>query len=317
MKSAVAALLFASATLIGLDAAPQQRTPFRGTTEVVAVYATVTDKTSGRLLTDLTKEAFFVFDNGRRQEITVFSNEVQPITVVIMLDRSGSMMPFADIVRQAAERFVEKMLPEDRARVGDFSHQVQILPDRFTSEKSQLLWNLRTNLQSARNGPSPVWWSVDRSMTALESEGGRRVVLMLSDGHDDPSYGQPRTPFKSLQQRVVEDEIMIYAVGVPASMQNNWGTTFNRSSPMIGMKFMPPDPDLRKIAEQSGGGYFELDWRDDLDQTFERVADELHRQYLLGFVPSALDGRTHEIEVRVNNRDAKVRARRNYLAGKR
>ena len=317
MKSAVAALLFASATLIGLDAAPQQRTPFRGTTEVVAVYATVTDKSSGRLLTDLPKEAFLVFDNGRRQEVTVFSNEVQPITVVIMLDRSGSMMPFADIVRQAAERFVEKMLPDDRARVGDFSHLVQIHPEQFTSDKSQLLWNLRTNMQSARNGPSPVWWSVDRSMTALASEGGRRVVLMLSDGHDDPSYGQPRTHFKDLQQRVVEDEIMIYAVGVPASMQNNWGTTFNRSSPMIGMKFQPPDPDLRKIAEQSGGGYFELDWRDDLDQTFERVADELHRQYLLGFVPAALDGRTHDIEVRVNNRDAKVRARRNYLAGKR
>jgi VWFA-related protein len=283
----------------------------------VVVYATVMDKTSGRLMTDLTKEAFTVLDNGKRQEITVFSNETQPITVVIMLDRSGSMMPFADIVRRAAERFVEKMLPDDRARIGDFSHQVQILPEQFTGDQKQLLWNLRTNLQSARNGPSPVWWAVDRSMTALASEGGRRVVLMLSDGHDDPSYGQPRTPFKALQQRIVEEEIMVYAVGVPASLQNNWGTTFNRSSPMTGIKFQPPDPDLRKIAEQSGGGYFELDWRDDLDATFERVADELHRQYLIGFVPAALDGRTHEIEVRVNQKDVKVRARRNYLAGKR
>jgi VWFA-related protein len=314
MKSAVAAVLLASATLIVLEAAPQQRTPFRGTSEVVAVYATVMDKTTGRLMTDLPKEAFMVFDNGKRQEITVFSNETQPITVVIMLDRSGSMMPFADIVRRAAERFVEKMQAEDKARVGDFSHQVQILPEQFTGDQKQLLWNLRTNLQSARNGPSPVWYAVDRSMTALSPEGGRRVVLMLSDGHDDPSYGQPRTTFKELQQRVVEEEMMIYAVGVPASLQNNWGVTFNRSSPMIGMKFQPPDPDLRKIAEQSGGGYFELDWRDDLDATFERVADELHRQYLLGFVPAALDGKTHTIDVRVNNRDAKVRARKNYLA---
>jgi VWFA-related protein len=206
------------------------------------------------------------------------------------------------------------MQAEDKARVGDFSHQVQILPEQFTGDQKQLLWNLRTNLQSARNGPSPVWYAVDRSMTALSPEGGRRVVLMLSDGHDDPSYGQPRTTFKELQQRVVEEEMMIYAVGVPASLQNNWGVTFNRISPMIGMKFQPPDPDLRKIAEQSGGGYFELDWRDDLDATFERVADELHRQYLLGFVPAALDGKTHTIDVRVNNRDAKVRARKNYLA---
>lgn len=317
MKTVLTALLLAPATLIVAESAPQQRTPFRGTSEVVAVYATVMDKSSGRLLTDLPKEAFTVLDNGKRQEISVFSNETQPITVVIMLDRSGSMMPFADIVRQAAERFVEKMLPDDRARIGDFSHQVQILPQQFTSDPKQLLWNLRTNLQSARNGPSPVWWAVDSAMTALASEGGRRVVLMLSDGYDDPSYGQLRTKFKDLLQRVVEEEVMIYAVGVPSSQLNNWGTTFNRSSPMTGLKFSPPDPDLRKIAEQSGGGYFELDWKDDLDQAFERVADELHRQYLIGFVPGALDGRTHEIEVRVNNRDAKVRARRNYLAGKR
>lgn len=317
MKTVLTALLLAPATLLVAAGAPQQRTPFRGTTEVVAVYATVMDKTSGRLLTDLPKEAFTVLDNGRKQEISVFSNETQPITVVIMLDRSGSMMPFADIVRRAAERFVEKMLPEDRARVGDFSHQVQILPEEFTSDPKQLLWNLRTNLQSARNGPSPVWWAVDRSMNALTREGGRRVVLMLSDGYDDPSYGQPRTPFKTIMQRVVEEEIMVYTVGVPASLQNNWGTTFDNSAVMLGRKFHPPDPDLKKIAEQSGGGYFELDWRDDLDEAFERVADELHRQYLIGFVPATLDGRTHEIEVKVNNRDAKVRARRNYLAGKR
>jgi VWFA-related protein len=154
-------------------------------------------------------------------------------------------------------------------------------------------------------------------MTALANESGRRVVLMLSDGYDDPSYGQPRTKFKEILQRVVDEEIMVYTVGVPASDQNNWGTTFDASTLMIGKKFRPPDPDLKKIAEQSGGGYFELGWKEDLDEAFERVAEELHRQYLIGFVPATLDGRTHEIEVRVNNRDAKVRARRNYLAGKR
>jgi VWFA-related protein len=316
VKHASLALLAAAASGLTLTAAPQQRQPFRGATEVVAVYATVVDEDTGRLVTGLPKEAFTVLDNGRRQEITVFSNEIQPITVVIMLDRSGSMMPHADVVVRAAEKFVEKMLPEDKARVGDFSHQVQILPEDFTSDTRQLLWNLRTNLQSRRNGPSPVWWALDRSMTALGSEGGRRVVLAFSDGHDDPAYGQFRTTFKDLQRRVVEEEIMIYSIGVPASIPRGFQGSFGGRVLGAGMRFEPPDPDFRKIAEESGGGYFELDWKENLDEAFERVADELHRQYLLGFSPATLDGRRHEIQVRVNQRDAKVRARRYYLAGR-
>jgi Ca-activated chloride channel homolog len=317
MKRVLAAAFLVTVSSWVTFAAPQQRTPFRGTSEVVAVYATVVDKDTGRLMTDLPKEAFQVLDNGRRQEISVFSNEIQPITVVIMLDRSGSMMPHAEVVQRAAGKFVERMLPDDKARVGDFSHKIQILPETFTSDQRQLQWNLQTNLQTARNGPSPVWWAIERAMTALTSEGGRRVVLAFSDGHDDPSYGQMRTSFKDLQRRVVEDEIMVYAIGVPASVPRNWQGQFGGTVLSGGMKFEPPDPDFRRIAEESGGGYFELDWRENLDEAFERVADELHRQYLIGFTPATMDGRKHEIEVRVNNRDAKVRARRNYQAGRR
>ena len=309
---------FAVAGALALEAAPQQRAAFRGATEVVAVYATVLDKATTRLITDLPKEAFDVFDNGKRQDVTIFSNEIQPITVVIMLDRSASMLPFADIVRRGAEQFVAKMLPEDKARVGDFSHQVKIHPEEFTSDPKQLLWNLQTNLQTGRNGPSPVWWAIDQSMTALTAEGGRRVVLVFSDGHDYPGYGQIRTSFKDLQRRVVEDEIMVYAIAVPSASRNLWAREPQSPADALlrGVKFEPPDPDLRKIAEDSGGGFFELEGHENLNAAFERVADELHRQYLLGFSPSALDGRAHNIEVRVKERDVKIRARKSYLARK-
>ena len=311
--AAVAAATIAS-TIV---AAAPQRAAFRGSTEVVAVYATVLDKQTKRLVTDLPQDAFEVLDNGRRQEVSIFSSEVQPITVVIMLDRSASMLPFADVVRRGAEAFVDRMLPEDRARVGDFSHQVRIHPEEFTGDPKQLLWNLRTNLQTGRNGPSPVWTAVDQSMSALTSEGGRRVVLLFSDGHDDPGYGQHRVSFKDLQRRVVEDEIMIYAIAVPSSQANPWVGPQNPADTLrAGVRFQPPDPDLRKIAEDSGGGYFELEWREDLNAAFARVADELHRQYLLGFTPSTLDGRAHNIEVRVKDRAVTVRARKSYLARK-
>jgi hypothetical protein len=79
-------------------------------------------------------------------------------------------------------------------------------------------------------------------------------------------------------------------------------------------KTTEPDPGLREVALDSGGGYFELKAADELGQTFTRIADELHRQYLLGFTPAVLDGRTHTLQVRVRGADLTVRARRSYVA---
>jgi VWFA-related protein len=75
-----------------------------------------------------------------------------------------------------------------------------------------------------------------------------------------------------------------------------------------------PDPGLEKLAAATGGGYFELTNTDDLASTFKRVAEELHHQYLLGFAPTALDGKTHRIDVRVKGTESVVRARKTYLA---
>jgi hypothetical protein len=77
-----------------------------------------------------------------------------------------------------------------------------------------------------------------------------------------------------------------------------------------------PDPGLGKVALDTGGGYFELGPRDDLAATFARVAEELHRQYLLGFAPPARDGKVHKIEVRLRKGDLKPRARKAYQAPK-
>jgi VWFA-related protein len=77
-----------------------------------------------------------------------------------------------------------------------------------------------------------------------------------------------------------------------------------------------PDPGLRELATESGGGYFELHDTDELGPTFARVADELHRQYLLGYTVPEQDGKLHTIEVRVTKPGMTVRARKGYLAPK-
>src|SRR5262245_50239642 len=104
-----------------------QQTVFRGVNRTVAVYATVTDS-SGRLQTDLDRTAFEVEDNGKAQELTVFSSDRQPITVVMMLDRSVSMRRNFELVEEAAEAFVGDLEAADKARIGSFSNRIQVDP---------------------------------------------------------------------------------------------------------------------------------------------------------------------------------------------
>jgi len=106
---------------------------FKAGNRTVAIYATVTAG-DGRLVPDLTREAFSIFDNGKRQDLTLFASDTQPITVVMMLDRSGSMRGHFSLVQKAAEQFVEVMQPGDKARIGSFSNGIQVDPRDFTSD---------------------------------------------------------------------------------------------------------------------------------------------------------------------------------------
>ena len=129
----------------GLQAARAQPT-FSAGSRTVAIYATVLGP-DGRLTTDLQRNDFEVYDNGKRQELTLFANDVQPITVVMLLDRSGSMLANFRLVEQAAEQFVSVMGPADKARIGSFSNRIELDPRDFTSNHDELLGILRTELQ--------------------------------------------------------------------------------------------------------------------------------------------------------------------------
>jgi len=303
----------------------QQEPTFRTGTRTVPVYATVTDA-EGHLVTDLGRDDFEIYDNGKRQGITVFANEVQPIRVVVMLDRSGSMVENFTLVQEAAEQFVERLLPEDKARIGSFSNRVQVDPAEFTGDKAELLQILQTQLQVP--GPTPLWNAVAVGMTDLLHEEARRVVLVFTDGVDAPAnMSNMNVTLKEAIDRARREDVMVYAIGL-------WGRNpAGRRRPMGGFRIggfrfggggrgggrmnaepQKPDKGLAKIAAETGGGYFELESTANLGDTFARVADELHRQYALGFSPEKLDGKTHKLEVRLVKGGFTVRARRSYYA---
>ena len=272
-----------------------QQVTFRSDVRIVPIMTTVTDG-DGRLVTDLTRDDFMVFDDGEPQELTVFLNEVTPFTVVVMLDFSASMTANLELLKAATEQFLIRMLPDDRAQVGSFSDKIQ-LSGAFSSDRDELITALR-DLQFGN--PTKLYDAIDVSLEILESVAGRKVVLVFSDGEDTASQF---ADLGDVRDRARDNEVMVYAIGLEAVYFNGQRRVRSR-----------PDRGLRRLAEETGGGYFELRDSDELAPTFTRVMLELHSQYTLGFTPAELDGREHELEVRLRQRDMTARARQSYIA---
>lgn len=315
--------LFALATAVfavGLvSALPAQQDPqppaFRTGASTVAVFATVTDA-KGRLVPDLTQDQFEVRDGGRPQPITVFSTDPQPLRVVMMLDRSGSMRQNFRLVEAAGEAFVRRLQPGDRARIGSFAERVEIFPEDFTDDQRELVRILREEMQEM--GPTPLWNAIDAAITALSGQDGRRVVLVFSDGGDNPMNFRLRNrSIMDVMRRAQQEDVMVYSIGLQSTLLRMPGQGGGGVGGFGGgMSSERPDPGLATIADETGGGYFELNRAEDLAATFEQVAEELRHQYLLGFEPKVLDNRMKKLDVRVAGRGMKVRARREYFAAR-
>src|SRR5579871_4960710 len=144
MKSlVVGAVIIAAVPLAGRQAAP------------VSIRATVVTR-MGIAIDDLRQDEFEVFDDGRRQTITGFQNSVEPISLVVLIDRSGNPVWNSEVIARAAEDFVTTRLrPGDTARVGSFSSKIVFAPNDFSSDASQLRQAVSTVSQGA--GAAQLW----------------------------------------------------------------------------------------------------------------------------------------------------------------
>jgi Ca-activated chloride channel family protein len=284
-----------------VTSAPQQQPPiFKAGVQTVPLFATVTDA-GGRLIPDLAKEDFEIFDNNKPQAVTSFVNDIQPIKVVVMLDESGSMVNNIVRVKEGAEQFLLRLLPDDRARIGSFEDKMIVSPE-FTGDRNELIQFLKDKLQYG-NG-TRLWDAVDFSMSALSELDGRRVVLVFTDGGDDPGPGK-HVSYGTVLKRAQAEGYMVYAIGFHSKCRCGSGGRMIETD---------PDPSLKKIAAESGGGYFELREGADLSSTFTRVAQELHSQYVIGFTPESMDGKLHALQLRVKRPGMTARARKSYVA---
>jgi Ca-activated chloride channel family protein len=214
-----------------------------------------------------------------------------------MLDTSGSMTGNLAFLTDAAEQFLLRLLPQDRARVGYFNDKIRFVTP-FSGDRDALVESL-DDLDFGN--PTRLYDAIDFSLEHLVGIEGRRVVLVFTDGEDTASS----LDSNAVLNRARELEIMIYAIGLRSEYFNGARQVRSR-----------PDPGLRRLAEETGGGYFELDKTDELAPTFTRVAQELHSQYVIGFAPASLDGKIHKLSVRAKRPGAIVRTRQSYIASR-
>jgi VWFA-related protein len=317
-------LAVAVVSTLAIEAA--QQSVFRVSRTTVAIPVSVFDQ-GGNIVRDLTRDDFLVFDNGEPQEVVNFASGLEPFTAVVLVDTSASMILNLDLARAAAEQFVIRMRPDDLAKVGSFSDRV-LVSDRFTSDRDELLRALRDDLHIGN--PTRLFDAVHEGFGQLARATGRRVVMLFTDGCDTIS----QQDLDSLLRRIRAEEYMVYAVQLPfryarrptgmrrpcqgcgcdleLDLTNQTG--FRYSSLNDPRRQLSGGYILQRLAAETGGGVMYLNPQADVNATATWIASELHHQYLLGFVPPKLDGKPHELEVRVRRKNMTVRARRSYQA---
>jgi Ca-activated chloride channel homolog len=336
----LATLLAAAAGSLAVHA--QEGFRFKSGVDLVNVTATVTDE-SGRFVPSLTKEDFSIFENGRRQEISHFSNDRAPVSLGILLDASGSMT--ADkmaAARSAIDRFIFDLLGRD--------DELFFMEFASTARVGQAWTTDRAAISRAVGRVDPVGGTAlyDAIAKALPmAAAGRhkkKAVLVISDGNDTSSTISAAL----LRQQIRDSEVLVYALGVDGAVQRESGRTrppiigvpvpnpFPPARPRGPIQFPPiigggggsgggtwtrstgerVNPDaLREVTDDTGGRTEIVRGFGDLQAATARLADELSKQYSLAYSSTEeRDGRWHPIRVEVRDRRHTVRARRGYMA---
>jgi len=310
---------------------------FKSGVELVNVTATVTDD-NGRFVSGLRQEDFTVYEDGRVQDVSHFSSDRVPVSLGIALDTSGSMTPEKlESARAAIDRLIFDLLDrDDELFFVQFATRAR-LTQGWTTDRQLISEAVR---RVAPVGGTAMYDAVAEALpTAQEGRNRKKALLVISDGNDTNSM----IGVTELRQRIRESEVLVYALGVdstgkdtrvappvqfpPTSIPFPFPGSGRRQPrfPPIGSGGSTPWPRspgdrvnadaLRLITDDSGGRTEIVRGFEGLDDATARIADELSKQYFLGYTsPVNKDGRWHSIRVTVRERGLTVRARRGYVA---
>jgi Ca-activated chloride channel homolog len=297
---------------------------------LVTVPVTVLDR-DGRFISGLRQEDFRVIEDGVEQEIAYFAPVEQPFTVALVLDTSGSTRFKIDEIQSAAIAFLDQLRPEDRVMVVAFDDSVDVLSEA-TTDRGELRRAIR---RTRTGGGTRLYDAVDTVIKRLDRIKGRKAVVLFTDGVDTTSRN---ASYASTVAQAEELDALVYPVQYDTYRDVGGGTVVRQPSigdiigVIIGGGRVPrggggggpgSSPEdyrrggeyLHRLADLTGGRHHDADSLYNLEQAFTSIAEELRRQYSLGYYPSKQTqaAERRQIRVRVKRPNLVVRARDSYV----
>lgn len=291
----------------------------------------------GRFITGLTQRDFQIFENGKAQQIEYFQSVEQPFTVALMIDVSPSTAFRIDEIHNAAITFIEKLRPNDRVMVVAFDDRIHIL-SQPTSNRNQL----RNAIRQAQFGDGTSLYEAVEQVVSRELAqiSGRKAIVLFTDGVDTTSR---RANYQSTLSDAEETEVLIYPIRYNTQGQysgGGWGGGGGSRQTGLGgilgiilggqvptmrrgpagsssQEYAAGNQYLENLARSSGGRKFEADSSMNLDAAFSGIAEELRRQYSVGYYPDDVGtvGERKQIRIRVTRPNVVVRAKTSYIVG--
>ena len=316
----------------------------RVNTTLVTLPVSVMDR-DGKYVPNLRKEDFRLWEEGVEQNVAFFASVDKPFSVVLMLDTSGSTRSRISDIQDAAITFVNQLRPDDQVMVVSFDDQVRVQTE-FTNDR----YRMRDAIRRTRPGDgTKLYDAVDLVMNQrLNSVAGRKAIVLFTDGVDTTSK---HASYASTIRDAEELDALIYPVqydtyGDVSSRGAGWpgggrwpnsngdvlgqilGGIFGKGGGVIGgrgggaggvgssrREYDLANRYLHELAQKTGARNYQGDSSQDLSNAFANIAEELRRQYSLGYYPKtpAQAGQRRQIRVRVNQPNLAVRTRDSYL----
>jgi VWFA-related protein len=252
----------------------------------------------------LSKNDFHIAEDGTEQEITFFTTTEEPFDLVLILDFSGSTVPKRDLIKKAAQRFVEYARAHDRIAIVAFATDIEIVSG-LTTDKTALNDRIK-NIKI--QGGSPIWESVKftyENIIRKESFGRRSAIVLMSDGVD----GSRNTTFAELMEVVRGGDTTIFSVYV--------NTGFGSSNGWMDRMAKLGQETMSMLAEETGGEIYKAKGINDLKGIYEQVVNDLGKVFTIGYEPKneLRDGGWRDVSVKIKTRpELTAKTRRGYYA---
>lgn len=296
-------------------------------TSLVMVPVTVMDR-NGRYVPLLRKENFRIQENGVEQKIAYFATTDAPFSVVLLIDTSGSTEIRLDDIQNAAINFVDKLKPSDSVMVMSFDDKIRV-QCKATTDREEITKAIK---RTHTGGGTRLYDAVEDILKKqLKTIPGRKAVVLFTDGVDTTSH---RASYESTLRLAEESDAPIYSVsyntmgmmsnGIP--MPGGRGTILGLPLPSPGGipgsgpgttrgEYKRGTRYLHELADKTAGRFYNGDSLFGIAQAFTWIAEELGRQYSLGYYPATTgkDGERRQIKVRTTEADLVVKARDSYI----